>query len=116
LELFKRRTAAAICIQKIIRGCLARKRYRERKILKKLNPKLQHLADEYIINGKFWDFMDAVNDSFNRFEYEAKMEEESALTFIKGYICLCIFCTLKVYSIFFCTLKVYSIKGKLRRE
>ena len=48
-----------------------------------LNPKLARHADEYIIRGQFWDFMDAVNEDFNRFTHEAELEESTALTFIK---------------------------------
>ena len=75
---------SATVIQKHIKGYLARKRYREKKILLKLNPSVQQLADEYIVNGKFWDFMDAVNEKFNQYEHNAKLEEEAAVTFIQG--------------------------------
>lgn len=81
------RDGQAIIIQKLVRGHLARKQKRQRRIELKLGPRVRELANKYIARGDLFAFLQAVNRDYELHMAQQaelrRLELENASTFIE---------------------------------
>ena len=82
-----RRKAAAINIQRMVRGWIAKRRKHARKVELSLGPRVRNLCEKYIAKGDLYGFLQEVNRDYElQVAQQAEMrmlEVENARTFIR---------------------------------
>lgn len=78
-----REFAAAVSVQRVVRGLLGRRdAYQRRQMKLVTNPRVRALADQFLMGGDFWGFMAAINADYERADRVIQQEMARADTFI----------------------------------